>query len=70
MVRQTCRTMNSAPPTATLESAVFVAGVGAVDPVAYAELRTSGAGMCQLGVAACRAEWSGSRCRTWRALAN
>ena len=69
MVRQTCRVMNGAPESSVpLPGAVFIAGLGAVDAIAYSELRQAGDSMCSLGVAACEAASEGSRCQTWRAL--
>ena len=69
MVRQTCRVMQgTAAAAAAPGSVVFVAGVGAVDAAAYAQLRSDGESMCTQAASACRADWQGSACRSWRAL--
>jgi hypothetical protein len=69
MVRQTCRVMNDAPQASVPPpGAVFIAGLGAVDATAYAELRQAGESMCRLGADACETASEGSRCKTWRAL--
>jgi hypothetical protein len=68
MVRQTCRVMNDAPEASVPPpGAVFIAGLGAVDATAYAELRQAGDSMCRLGAHACETASEGSRCKTWRA---
>lgn len=67
MISNTCRAAapGAAPPPT---GAVFVAGIGAIDAVAYAELRSQGEAMCQVATRACRSAPGSSTCLTARQL--
>lgn len=69
MTREACvaqrDTTASSSPAA---SQVFVAGVGAIDAQAYAEIRASGEAMCSLVKARCTGGWNDSACTTARSL--
>jgi hypothetical protein len=67
MVRNTCQVVNGNAP-GTTASAVFVAGVGAVDAQSYRALRESGDAMCASVRQSCGADWDAPACRTARAL--
>ena len=67
MVRNTCQVVNGNSPGAAA-SAVFVAGVGAVDAQSYRALRESGDAMCATVRQSCGADWDAPACRTARAL--
>jgi hypothetical protein len=49
-------------------SQVFVAGTGAIDARAYAEIRASGDAMCSLVKTRCTADWNAGACKTARSL--
>jgi hypothetical protein len=69
MVRQTCRVMGNAASAATPDdSAVFVAGVGAIDAKVYNRLRADGEAMCETVRKSCIDAWDGPACKTARAL--
>lgn len=67
MVRNTCQVMSGSTPGAAA-SAVFVAGVGAVDAASYRALRESGDAMCATVRQSCSGDWDAPACRTARAL--
>jgi hypothetical protein len=66
MLRSTCKVMTGPPSSSA--GAVFVAGVGPVDAVAYRELRASGDAMCSTVKSACVKDWEGAQCKTARSL--
>jgi hypothetical protein len=67
MVRNTCQVVTGSTPGAAA-SAVFVAGIGAVDAQSYRALRESGDAMCATVRQSCAADWEAPACRTARAL--
>jgi hypothetical protein len=67
MVRNTCQVVNG-NATGAAASAVFVAGVGAVDAQSYRALRESGDAMCATVRQACGTNWDAPACKTARAL--
>ena len=67
MVRNTCQVVAGSTP-ASSASAVFVAGVGAVDAQSYRALRESGDAMCATVRQSCGVDWDAPACRTARAL--
>ena len=70
MVANTCKVMGagSASVTAKPGDLVFVAGVGAIDAVAYQQMYSAGDAMCRVVRDACARQWDGGQCMTARTL--
>lgn len=71
MAREVCTVQRdeaavSRPPATA--APVFVAGTGAVDAKAYAEIREAGQAMCSLVKSRCDGDWQGQACKTARSL--
>ena len=68
MTRSACRAMTGPDLGPAAEGVLLVAGIGPVDARAWTELRAAGEEMCTHVVRRCREDWSGSACRTARAM--
>ena len=69
MLASTCSVLNDKPANMQpASSAVFVAGVGRIDPEAYRNLRELGDAMCGQVRRSCTTSWAGASCRTARSL--
>ena len=69
MVRDVCvARRQSAADSTPAASQVFVAGVGAIDAGAYAEIRSAGEAMCGLVKTRCDQGWNDSACVAARSL--
>ena len=68
MVRDVCIARSQSLNPSSAASQVFVAGVGAIDAKAYAEIRSSGEAMCSLVKTRCSEGWGGSACIAARSL--
>jgi hypothetical protein len=68
MVRDVCVARRQSANASPAASQVFVAGVGAIDAKAYAEIRASGEAMCGLVQKRCGENWDGGACVAARSL--
>jgi len=69
MVRDVCvARRQSAANSTPAASQVFVAGVGAIDAGAYAEIRSAGEAMCGLVKTRCIQGWNDNACVAARSL--
>jgi hypothetical protein len=70
MVANTCKVMGmgSTATTAKPSDLVFVAGIGAIEAVAYQQLYAAGDAMCSVVRSACAEKWDSGQCKTARTL--
>jgi hypothetical protein len=70
MVANTCKVMGTGSTAVTAKPGelVFVAGVGAIEAVAYQQLYSAGDAMCSVVRDACAEQWDGGQCKTARKL--
>lgn len=70
MVANTCKVMGTGSTAVTAKPGelVFVAGIGAIDAVAYQQMYSAGEAMCSVVRDACARDWSSQQCRAARKL--
>ena len=70
MMANTCKVMGTGSTAVTAKPGelVFVAGIGAIDAVAYQQMYSAGDAMCSVVRDACAKQWDGGQCKTARTL--